>query len=119
MCLSVITVCTFFVLWNRRPPRATLTNTLFPYSTLCRSARARLAAQIRPVPFGRARDRKREREQHDQRDDDESRGRSGGDDAHHEPDLQRGEGEEGGGGMPCHSAAETPCRWHTDCRAPP
>src|SRR3546814_2073766 len=30
-------------------------------------ARERLAAQMIPVPFGRARDRKREREQHDQR----------------------------------------------------
>src|SRR3546814_13204485 len=38
-CASVVGVgCfTFFFLMRRRPPRATRTDTLFPYTTLCRS----------------------------------------------------------------------------------
>src|SRR3546814_1916784 len=33
----------------RRPPRSTRTDTLFPYTTLCRSSAAR---RVRPEPFG-------------------------------------------------------------------
>src|SRR3546814_18762524 len=35
----------FFFLMIRRPPRSTLTDTLFPYTTLFRSLRPRLGAQ--------------------------------------------------------------------------
>src|SRR3546814_11741212 len=36
MC-SLFSVCVFFFLRIRRPPRSTRTDTLFPYTTLCRS----------------------------------------------------------------------------------
>src|SRR3546814_3929812 len=35
--IYVLLVDTFFVLMIRRPPRSTRTDTLFPYTTLCRS----------------------------------------------------------------------------------
>src|SRR3546814_2294289 len=46
MCWCVLVVCFiffvfFFFLMIRRPPRSTLTDTLFPYTTLFRSAAAR------------------------------------------------------------------------------
>src|SRR3546814_12406132 len=43
----------FFFLMIRRPPRSTRTDTLFPYTTLFRSARTQ--AQRRSLPGGRAR----------------------------------------------------------------
>src|SRR3546814_12431677 len=52
ICLSCSCICEFpscyvsflffFLLMIRRPPRSTRTDTLFPYTTLFRSARARL-----------------------------------------------------------------------------
>src|SRR3546814_18246611 len=39
----------------RRPPRSTRTDTLFPYTTLCRSERTRLSTEVGPG-FRRARD---------------------------------------------------------------
>src|SRR3546814_16837011 len=36
-------VCCFFFLMIRRPPRSTRTDTLFPYTTLFRSARRRIS----------------------------------------------------------------------------
>src|SRR3546814_8928779 len=41
----LMNVCVFFFLMIRRPPRSTRTDTLFPYTTLFRSGRAR----VRPV----------------------------------------------------------------------
>src|SRR3546814_1335841 len=37
--LAEFTICLFFFLMRRRPPRATRTDTLFPYPTLFRSSR--------------------------------------------------------------------------------
>src|SRR3546814_11568222 len=38
-----VIVCSFFFLMIRRPPRSTRTDTLFPYTTLFRSAELKLA----------------------------------------------------------------------------
>src|SRR3546814_7865225 len=38
-------MCTFFLLMIRRPPRSTRTDTLFPYTTLCRSVLAYVAQE--------------------------------------------------------------------------
>src|SRR3546814_6834551 len=46
--------CLFFFLMIRRPPRSTRTDTLFPYTTLFRSAQWRGRRQGRPVGHGRA-----------------------------------------------------------------
>src|SRR3546814_13551241 len=43
-------ICVFFVLIVRRPPRSTRTDTLFPYTTLCRSVPD---ARRRSGPAGR------------------------------------------------------------------
>src|SRR3546814_5412531 len=60
MLLSVITFSfVFFFLMIRRPPRSTRTDTLFPYTTLFRSALqrpcSRLAPLLRKVPAQAAR----------------------------------------------------------------
>src|SRR3546814_12177389 len=39
LCVPVFSVCSFFFLIIRRPPRSTRTDTLFPYTTLFRSCR--------------------------------------------------------------------------------
>src|SRR3546814_16398465 len=39
LCSLILSVCFFFFLMLRRPPRSTLTDTLFPYTTLFRSPR--------------------------------------------------------------------------------
>src|SRR3546814_8461910 len=39
----------FFFLMRRRPPRSTRTDTLFPYTTLFRSIRARMREGVEPV----------------------------------------------------------------------
>src|SRR3546814_1930642 len=36
-CIYYMLFCIIFVLMRRRPPRSTRTDTLFPYTTLCRS----------------------------------------------------------------------------------
>src|SRR3546814_13412351 len=38
MCFLLVICCCFFFLMIRRPPRSTRTDTLFPYTTLFRSA---------------------------------------------------------------------------------
>src|SRR3546814_17137866 len=49
--LCTFLVCCFFFLMIRRPPRSTRTDTLFPYTTLFRSAeRNRHARTDRPLP---------------------------------------------------------------------
>src|SRR3546814_5510080 len=45
-CNCCYTVCIFFLM-IRRPPRSTRTDTLFPYTTLCRSALPHRARQLR------------------------------------------------------------------------
>src|SRR3546814_19846354 len=46
----VCIICSFFCFIHRRPPTATLTDTLFPYTTLLRSqAELAFAAEHRPV----------------------------------------------------------------------
>src|SRR3546814_6394229 len=40
-----------FVLMIRRPPRSTRTDTLFPYTTLCRSSQPQRLASIRNTPI--------------------------------------------------------------------
>src|SRR3546814_3093088 len=47
MCLTLVYGCLFCFLMRRRPPRSTRTDTLFPYTTLFRSAG-------RHAPLGRA-----------------------------------------------------------------
>src|SRR3546814_17461985 len=44
---TVIVVDLFFFLMIRRPPRSTLTDTLFPYTTLFRSVGQRAGADLR------------------------------------------------------------------------
>src|SRR3546814_11760085 len=44
----------FFFLMIRRPPRSTLTDTLFPYTTLFRSAKAQLAREKADAEFALA-----------------------------------------------------------------
>src|SRR3546814_15497137 len=39
VCFHMLVICFFFFLMIRRPPRSTRTDTLFPYTTLFRSAR--------------------------------------------------------------------------------
>src|SRR3546814_9379234 len=43
MCIRLLDFCLFFFLMIRRPPRSTRTDTLFPYTTLFRSAHAKRA----------------------------------------------------------------------------
>src|SRR3546814_20234264 len=43
LCVCVVTICFFFLI-RRRPPISTLTDTLFPYTTLFRSGDRRRAA---------------------------------------------------------------------------
>src|SRR3546814_17563303 len=45
-------ICIFFFLMIRRPPRSTRTDTLFPYTTLFRSARRVAQLAKKPVPGG-------------------------------------------------------------------
>src|SRR3546814_14605579 len=54
LCVVVVFVGVFiFVLKLRRPPRFTLTTTLFPYTTLFRSLRLRLQPRTRAVGAAR------------------------------------------------------------------
>src|SRR3546814_5418903 len=47
MCMCVLALfCSFFFLMIRRPPRSTRTDTLFPYTTLFRSASDRMPSDI-------------------------------------------------------------------------
>src|SRR3546814_4950444 len=48
--MSDIHYITSFFLRKRRPPRSTRTDTLFPYTTLCRSAGAGYANEIPGIP---------------------------------------------------------------------
>src|SRR3546814_19774512 len=53
--LIYVYLCSFFFLRIRRPPSATLTDTLFPYTTLFRSGGRRFVAQVLdPVAPGRS-----------------------------------------------------------------
>src|SRR3546814_9118179 len=54
---SVYSVLSVFFLMIRRPPRATLTDTLFPYTTLFRSAQHRTQPRRRRGPAGARRRR--------------------------------------------------------------
>src|SRR3546814_15135072 len=47
--MSVTACCCLFVLMIRRPPRSTRTDTLFPYTTLFRSAHARVERTRRDI----------------------------------------------------------------------
>src|SRR3546814_12620491 len=47
-------ICFFFFLMIRRPPRSTRTDTLFPYTTLFRSARIIVLVVRCDQPFGEA-----------------------------------------------------------------
>src|SRR3546814_15809259 len=49
-CLRLFLMFVFLFLMIRRPPRSTRTDTLFPYTTLFRSAQARRDAQGRKPP---------------------------------------------------------------------
>src|SRR3546814_1038581 len=51
--MSLICINFFFFLMIRRPPRSTRTDTLFPYTTLFRSALQQLGAQHALVVWGR------------------------------------------------------------------
>src|SRR3546814_924191 len=53
MILSFLFVLFFFFLMIRRPPRSTLTDTLFPYTTLFRSLRLLWSWRVRHSPFKR------------------------------------------------------------------
>src|SRR3546814_21114552 len=46
LCVLYVVFCLFFLM-IRRPPRSTRTDTLFPYTTLFRSARGLAAADLR------------------------------------------------------------------------
>src|SRR3546814_17830347 len=46
--------CSFFFLMLRRPPRSTRTDTLFPYTTLCRSSVLDLRAKVLAVSTTRS-----------------------------------------------------------------
>src|SRR3546814_8954036 len=46
-CVVFFMLCFFFFLMIRRPPRSTRTDTLFPYTTLFRSARRRSRSRLR------------------------------------------------------------------------
>src|SRR3546814_16711042 len=55
--MYVLLLCCFFFLMNRQPPRSTRTDTLFPYTTLFRSARR--DAHRHQAPLARHRPRRR------------------------------------------------------------
>src|SRR3546814_11119200 len=49
-CIIAVFLCLFFVLRIRRPPRSTRTDTLFPYTTLFRSACGTSSAPTSSAP---------------------------------------------------------------------
>src|SRR3546814_13455936 len=72
MCYCVLGefVVVFFFLMIRRPPRSTRTDTLFPYTTLFRSAEMRVRGRIEQCPARlRLADRKPDDDRHGDLDD--------------------------------------------------